>query len=98
MFGTDPAAEHLAALLRRQREELRGRTATIGASAVVHAVEETTWIGMRVAVPACRATADPMRLRPSDRPVTCQRCRRRTAPRRSGGVPAGQLALDTGSP
>ncbi|MFD0773633.1 hypothetical protein ACFQZ2_06800 [Streptomonospora algeriensis] len=93
--GADGAdVEHLAAVLARRRRELAGGRATIGASSVVHAVEETVWVGVRVPVVVCRAATDPLRLRPSEKPVTCRRCLRRASGVRSARVPRGQTELD----
>ncbi|QBI52118.1 hypothetical protein [Streptomonospora litoralis] len=85
--------EHLAAVLKRRRRELAGGRATIGGSSVVHAVEETMWVGVRVPVVVCRVAADPLRLRPSNGPVTCRRCRKR-ADGRDIRVGRGQTELE----
>ncbi|KIH97115.1 hypothetical protein LP52_20545 [Streptomonospora alba] len=90
--GTD--VEHLAAVLARRRRELTGGRATIGASSVVHAVEETVWAGVRVPAVLCRAAADPLRLHPAENPVTCRRCLKRASGGRSARVPRGQTELD----
>ncbi|GAA1763054.1 hypothetical protein [Streptomonospora arabica] len=93
--GTSGAdVEHLAAVLARRRRELSGGRATIGASSVVHAVEETTWVGVRVPAVVCRAAADPLRLRPTESPVTCRRCLRRAGGRRSTRAGRGQTELE----
>ncbi|MFC7745620.1 hypothetical protein ACFQXA_38890 [Nocardiopsis composta] len=66
--GVDVA--HLAAALERRREELAGGRAVIGAGTVVHAVSSSVWAGVRVPAVLCRASADPLRLRPPP-----ERCR-----------------------
>jgi len=85
--------EHLAAVLMRRRRELAGGRATIGGSSVVHAVEGMMWVGVRVPAAVCRATADPMRLRPTERPVTCRRCLRRGGGR-GAEMAQGQTELE----
>ncbi|MBB5436331.1 hypothetical protein [Nocardiopsis composta] len=88
--GVDVA--HLAAALERRREELAGGRAVIGAGTVVHAVSSSVWAGVRVPAVLCRASADPLRLRPAAGAVSCRRCLRRLTGREAG-VPDGQLTL-----
>jgi len=88
---------HLAAVLSRRRAELAGHNAVIGGGEVVHALTEAVWAGVRVPAVPCRASADPLRLRPTDAPVSCRRCLRRLAGR-DHGVPEGQLTLDAAAP
>ncbi|MFW5418200.1 hypothetical protein J0910_16435 [Nocardiopsis sp. CNT-189] len=88
---------HLAAVLSRRRAELAGRNAVIGGGEVVHALTEAVWAGVRVPAVSCHASADPLRLRPTDAPVSCRRCLRRLSGR-DHGVPEGQLTLDAAAP
>ncbi|MCY9787927.1 hypothetical protein KIK06_29025 [Nocardiopsis sp. EMB25] len=72
---TDPTVEHLAATLRRRREELADADgARIGFGSVVHGLTEHMWVGVPVPAVACHAAVDPLRLTPADGPVTCRRC------------------------
>ncbi|WP_017596435.1 hypothetical protein [Nocardiopsis potens] len=84
--------QHLAAALERRREELAGGRAVIGAGAVVHAVASSVWAGVRVPSVLCRASADPLRLRPAASLVSCRRCLRRLTGREHD-VHDGQLTL-----
>ncbi|WP_017540859.1 MULTISPECIES: hypothetical protein [Nocardiopsis] len=86
----DTGADHLAARLHGRRSALVGVNATVGGSDVVHALEDLHRLGVLVAVPACGAAPDPMRLRRSTAPVTCRRCLRLQGPLR---VPEGQLPI-----
>ncbi|WP_243742367.1 hypothetical protein [Actinorugispora endophytica] len=91
--GADPTVEHLAATLRRRREELADAVgARIGQGAVVHQVETQYWAGVPVPAVACRAAVDPLRLHPAASPVTCRRCLSRGGVERDHQVP-GQTAL-----
>jgi len=92
--GEVPGAdvEHLAAVLTRRASELSGGRAVIGAGTVVHAVSSSVWAGVRVPAVLCRASADPLRLRPAASPVSCRRCLRRLTGREHG-VHDGQLTL-----
>ncbi|PDP87235.1 hypothetical protein CQJ94_12095 [Glycomyces fuscus] len=92
--GGDPAVEHLAATLRRRREELAGADgARIGGGLVVHAVTTHMWAGVPVPAVACHASVDPLRLRASAGPVTCRRCLSQSGQERQRQVP-GQTALE----
>ncbi|GAB3498630.1 hypothetical protein [Nocardiopsis coralliicola] len=94
MQTSEHDVEHLAAVLQRRAEELDGRHATVGGGDIVHAVTTDRWIGVRVPTVLCRATADPLRLRPTDAPVTCRTCTRRLTGHTTG-LSEGQLSLDT---
>ncbi|MGW5880246.1 hypothetical protein ACWFMI_27240 [Nocardiopsis terrae] len=72
---TGPDVEHLAAVLRRLREELADATGVrIGQGTVVHGVATHMWAGVPVPAVACHAAVDPLRLSPAPGPVTCRRC------------------------
>lgn len=90
----DHAVEHLAATLRRRREELAGADGVrIGGGLVVHAVTTYMWAGVPVPAVACHASVDPLRLRASAGPVSCRRCLAQSGQERQRQVP-GQTALE----
>ncbi|WDZ93286.1 hypothetical protein [Nocardiopsis sp. HUAS JQ3] len=92
--GGDPAVEHLAATLRRRREELAGAGGVrIGSALVVHALATHMWAGVPVPAVACHASVDPLRLRASAGPVTCRRCLAQSGQERQRQVP-GQTELE----
>ncbi|WP_017590836.1 hypothetical protein [Nocardiopsis ganjiahuensis] len=89
---TGPDIEHLAATLRRRREQLAGATGVrIGQGSVVHGLATHMWAGVAVPAVACHAAVDPLRLSPAAGPVTCRRCLGR-ARQEQGQVP-GQTSL-----
>ncbi|CAL9622163.1 hypothetical protein SUDANB121_05873 (plasmid) [Nocardiopsis dassonvillei] len=70
-----PDVEHLAATLRRRREELAGAPGVrIGQGAVVHRLDSHMWAGVEIPAVGCHAATDPLRLVASAGPVTCRRC------------------------
>ncbi|MFY7066936.1 2-C-methyl-D-erythritol 2,4-cyclodiphosphate synthase [Nocardiopsis changdeensis] len=67
--------EHLAAVLRRRREELAGAAGVrIGRGEVVHRLEAHMWAGVEIPAVGCHAATDPLRLVASNGPITCRRC------------------------
>lgn len=73
--GLAPDIEHLAATLRRRREELADAAGVrIGRGAVVHRPDSHMWAGIEVPAVGCHAATDPLRLVASAGPVTCRRC------------------------
>ncbi|QUX26362.1 MULTISPECIES: hypothetical protein [Nocardiopsis] len=67
--------EHLAAVLRRRREELAGAAGVrIGRGEVVHRLDTHMWAGVEIPAVGCHAAVDPLRLVASAGPVTCRRC------------------------
>jgi hypothetical protein len=72
---TEPDIEHLAATLRRRREELADAAGVrIGQGEVVHGLTTHMWAGVAVPAIQCHAAVDPLRLSPSAGPITCRRC------------------------
>ncbi|MFD6096453.1 hypothetical protein ACFVWN_17055 [Nocardiopsis flavescens] len=70
-----PDIEHLAATLRRRREELAGAAGVrIGHGQVVHRLATHLWAGVEIPAVGCHAAVDPLRLLASAGPVTCRRC------------------------
>lgn len=87
-----PDVEHLAATLRRRREELADAAGVrIVRGRVVHRLDTHLWAGVEIPAVGCHAAVDPLRLVASAGPVTCRRC---LGARRTGReqVP-GQTAL-----
>ncbi|MFD3685473.1 hypothetical protein ACFWTE_11710 [Nocardiopsis sp. NPDC058631] len=91
-MSDDPEVEHLAATLRRRREELAGASGVrIGRGSVVHELATHMWAGVAVPAVACHAAVDPLRLTAAAGPVSCRRCLRRGL-QEQRQVP-GQLSL-----
>ncbi|WP_116247707.1 hypothetical protein [Nocardiopsis sp. FIRDI 009] len=92
--SADPEVEHLAAVLRRRREELADAEAVrIGDGAVAHELITRIWVGVEVPGVLCHASADPLRLQAAPGPVTCRRCRARRSGDSGDQVP-GQTSLE----
>jgi len=90
----EPDVEHLAATLRRRREELADASGVrIGRGDVVHKLTTHMWAGVAVPAIACHAAVDPLRLTASTSPVTCRRCLGRSRSERDLQVP-GQTSLN----
>ncbi|MES0833702.1 MULTISPECIES: hypothetical protein [Nocardiopsis] len=90
----EPDVEHLAATLRRRREELAHASGVrIGRGDVVHKLATHMWAGVAVPAIACHAAVDPLRLTASSGPVTCRRCLGRGRGERDRQTP-GQTVLD----
>ena len=86
----DAGEQRRAARLHGRRAALVGANATVGGSDVVHGLVDLHRGGVLVAVPACGATAAPLRLERNTGPVTCRRCLHLQAPHH---VPEGQLPI-----